>query len=388
MINNVLIKTTPATAIDCSHIEKVTGISIDSAEPENTTTRYLISVDGGKWRRYDGGVWSFANEQDITADSVLAEGNTKAELTALTYSSLTAFSGKKIDVAVAMSVANLAELPSITKFELLGKNSQIKKDIVLSEVISLGDESVGITGIDVTKSENSGGAVDVYASLQDDSDEWSDYVRYDKIHGKAKAVRFKVDMEVDKPGVSTAFLKNIKISHWNSSKAAAIEGKSVLITKTVSLDDKISRAHAVIRHPRFKDTEFIVSVIFGDSVSSKVVPFISTYERENDVEDEYELVITGEDTSKTAALKVEMIQKSGTVTDEHLGTGNGKQQSFKLAHHARPETLRVEGSKDWQFKEKTDTLLVTAANGNDIRVSYDWIAETPYLTALACIFNS
>ena len=56
MIGNVLIKTTAATAIDCTYIERVTGIEIDSAEPENTLTRYLISIDGGKWRKYNGGL--------------------------------------------------------------------------------------------------------------------------------------------------------------------------------------------------------------------------------------------------------------------------------------------------------------------------------------------
>ena len=87
-------------------------------------------------------------------------------------------------------------------------------------------------------------------------------------------------------------------------------------------------------------------------------------------------------------LKIEIIQKSGTVTEELLGTGTGKQQAFKLAHHARPETLQVVGSNEWEFKEKTDTLLVTAKSGDDIYVSYDWIAKTTNLTALACVFNS
>lgn len=388
MIGNVLIKTTPATAIDCSHIEKVTGIAIDSAEPENTQTRYLISVDGGKWRKCNGGSWSFANEQELTAESVLQEGNTKAELTALTYASLTAFGGKIIDVAIAMSVDSLAELPSISKFELLGKNAQIKKDIAFSEVFKLGQESVGITGIDVSKSESGGGAVEVYASIQNDADEWSDFIRYDKISGKAKAVRFKAELEVDKPGISTAILNNVKIHHWKSGKSAAIEGKSVLISKPVTLDSSINRVHALIRHPEVKDTEFVVSVIFGNSTTSKNLSLISSYKRNDEIEDEYEFVATDGDTSETAVLKIEINQKSGTVTDELLGTGNGKQQAFKLAHHARPETLQVTGSTDWDFKENTDTLLVTARNGDEIFVSYDWIAETTYLTALACMFNS
>lgn len=299
MIGNVLIKTTSATAIDCSHIETVTGIVIDSSEPENTQTRYLISVDGGKWRKCAGTSWTFADEQELTADSVLSEGNTKAELMALTENELTAFGGKTIDVAVAMQIGNNADLPSINKFELTGENSQIKKDIFYSNVFILGNEAVGITDIDVSKRESSGGAVELYASVQNDANEWSDYIRYDKITGKAKAIRFKTEIEVDKPGISTAILDNVKIQHWQSSKAATIEGKGVLVTKPITLENEVNRAHAILRHPNIKDTEFKVFVIFGDSESIKEIPHISTYERNGEVEEDFELFITDDDTSKT-----------------------------------------------------------------------------------------
>ena len=388
MIGNALIKTTAATAIDCSHIEKVTGILIDSSEPADTQTRYLISIDGGKWRKYTGTSWIFATEQDLTAESVLAEGNTKSELTALTENELTAFGGKIIDVAVAMQIGNNADLPSVNKFELTGENSQIKKDIFYSDIFTLSDDAVGITDIDISKHENNGGAVELYAALQNDANEWSDYVRYDKIAGKAKAIRFKAEIEVDKPGISTAVLNNVKLQHWQSSKAATIEGKGVLVTKPVTLENEVNRAHAILRHPNVKDTEFKVYVIFGNSESVKEIPHVSTYERNGEIEEDFELFITDDDTSKTVTLKVEIIQNSGKVTDKFLGVGTGKQQAFKLEHHAKQETIQIVGSSEWTFKEKTDTLLVTAKTGDEIYISYDWIAQTTNLTALACIFNS
>lgn len=361
MIENVLIKTTPATSIDCSHIEKIISIAIDSAEPDNTQTRYLLSVDGGKWRKYNNSAWTFADVQDLTADSVLEEGNTKVELTALPETALTAFAGK---------------------------NSQIKKEIILSDVIKLGDESVEITGVDVAKNESSGGAVEVYASVQNNSGEWSDYIVSDKVLGKGKAIRFKAEVEVDKPNISTANLSTVKVHHWQSNKSAAIEGKSVLVTKPITFDNNVNRAHAILRHPKAEDTEFKVYVILGESEGFQEMLHIATYDRGNEIEEDYEFVSVDSATSKTVTLKVEIIQNSGTVTEELLGVGNGKQQAFKLAHHARPETLEVTGGDEWQLKEKTDTLLVTAKNDKEIYVSYDWIAKTTYLTALACIFNA
>lgn len=388
MIGNVLIKTTAATAIDCTHIERVTGIEIDSAEPENTVTRYLISIDGGKWRKYNDGVWTFVTEQDLTAESVLAEGNTKEELTALNETALAPVAGTVIDVAVAMKIEGNAELPSVKEFKFNGRNAQIKKDIIYSNVIELGKEAVGITGIDVAKSESSGGAVDVLASVKNDANEWSDYTAYNKVSGKAKAIRFKAEVEADRPSISTAILNNVKVHHWENAKAAAIEGKSVLVTKPVTFENDVNRAHAIIRHPDIRDTEFTVSVILGNSKTFETMTRLSTRERNGEIEEDFEYVATDSTTAKTVTLKVEINQKTGTVTDAVLGTGTGKQQSFKLPHHARPETLQISGSDDWVYKEKTDTLLVTARSGTEIKVSYDWIGKTNYLTALACIFNS
>ena len=388
MIGNVLIKTTAATAIDCTHIERVTGIKIDSVEPENTVTRYLISIDGGKWRKYNGGAWTFTTEQDLTAESVLAEGNTKEELIALNETALTVIAGTVVDVAVAMKIEGNAELPSVAEFKFNGRNAQIKKDIIYSNVIELGKEAVGITGIEVAKSESSSGAVEVLASVKNDADEWSDYVNYNKINGKAKAIRFKAEVEADRPGISTAILNNVKIHHWENAKTAATEGKSVLVSKPISLENDVNRAHAIIRHPAVKDTEFKVSIILGASKNFADMTCIATRERGSEIEEEYEYAATDSTTSKIVTLKIEIIQNSGTVEDVVLGTGTGKQQAFKLEHHARPETLQVSDSDDWIYKEKTDTLLVTARSGNEIKVSYEWIGKTNYLTALACIFNS
>ena len=387
MLKNVLIKTTAATAIDCTHIAKVTGIAIDFTEPSGSTTRFLLSVDGGKWRKYSNGVWSFATEQDLTADSVLDEGNTKDELSALTETELTAFAGKIIDVAVAIKIEDETNLPSLNTFIINGSNTRIDKNIIFSDVLKLGEESVGIAEIDVNKTESSGGAINLYASVQKDTGEWSDYVDYEDIVKNGKAIRFKAEVEANRPGISTAMLTDVKIKHWEDSRTNSTEGKSVLITKPITLDSAVNRAHAIIKHPKINDTQFNMSIIFGTSNDFKDMSKTTSREKNNEVIEDYEYIAT-DTTSNIATLKVEINQQSGTVENEVLGSGTGKQQAFKLAHHARPETLQVSGSTNWTYKEKTDTLLVTANSGNAISVSYDWIGKSNYLTALACVFNS
>ena len=387
MIRNALIQTTNATMLDCTHFETITGIEIESAEPANTTTRYLMRISGEKWRAFKEGAWAFASSRDLTADIVLNEGNTKAELLALTSTELAIFAGKKIEVAVAHSIDSGNDYPSVSKIKFNGVNSQIKKDYIYSKVIKLSDNAVGITGIDTVQTTRNGGAVTVYASVKDDAGEWSDYTAYDNALSSGSAIRFKAEIEVDKPGISVAQLENVTIQHLTDSKSSSVEGKSVLVTKPIVLADEVSRAHALIRHPVAEDTDFSVSIVFGTSDNFLNMTKTSTREKNGIVEEDYEYIVTDDTKSNTVMLKAEIDQQKGTVTGEVLGSGTGRQQVYKLAHNARPETIEVTGSTSWTYKEKTKTLFVTAESGNEVSISYDWIAETSYLTALACVFN-
>ena len=370
MIKNALIQTTNATMLDCTHFETITGIEIESAEPANTTTRYLMRISGEKWRAFKEGVWTFASSRDLTADIVIAEGNTKAELLALTSTELAIFAGKKIEVAVAHRIDSGTDLPSISKFRFNGANSQIKKDFIYSNVIKLADDAVGITD-------------------KDDAGDWSEYKTCDRISSSGSAIRFKVEVEIDKPGISVAELESVKVQHLTDSKSSNIEGKSVFVTKPIVLDDEVNRAHALIRHSATKDTDFNMSIVFGTSDDFKNMNCTLKREKNGIVEEDYEYIVTDDTKSNTVMLKVEIDQKQGTITDKVLGTGTGKQQIFKLEHNARPESIQIttDNESTYYYKPKTKTLFVTAKSGDEISISYDWIAETSYLTAFACVFN-
>ncbi len=88
-----------------------------------------------------------------------------------------------------------------------------------------------------------------------------------------------------------------------------------------------------------------------------------------------------------------MIQKKGTVTGEAVGTGSGALQSYELDHKAKIETLVIKAAgsplaqADWTYKDKTNTLFVTAPQGAAITADYDWAADPVYLDNFACIWN-
>jgi hypothetical protein len=110
----------------------------------------------------------------------------------------------------------------------------------------------------------------------------------------------------------------------------------------------------------------------------------------NLVDDQFDYIATnaGDPTGSVGTLRIEIKQNKGTVRDEVLGTGTGSLQAFVLAHHAKPETISVTpAGAEWTYREKTDTILVTAAAGAEIKASYDWAARTNYIESIGCIFN-
>ena len=107
------------------------------------------------------------------------------------------------------------------------------------------------------------------------------------------------------------------------------------------------------------------------------------------VDDQFDYVAGENDPQgSVGTVRVSLIQKTGKEKDVALGTGNGKAQSFKLAHHAKYETIDVKpDGATWKFKDNTDVLTVTAKEGEAISVSYNWAARPNYLESIACIFN-
>ena len=103
MARTALITTTTASQIDCTNAQSENAISITATVPDGCDIRYAFKY-AENWQRYNtsSAAWENLTTQGITAASLLSEGNTQAELTALDSSKLAAFAGKKVDVAIAM----------------------------------------------------------------------------------------------------------------------------------------------------------------------------------------------------------------------------------------------------------------------------------------------
>jgi hypothetical protein len=117
----------------------------------------------------------------------------------------------------------------------------------------------------------------------------------------------------------------------------------------------------------------------------------SYFDRKDDtlISEQFDYEAKGDSpTGSVGTVRVTMIQLEGKETDVTLGTGTGKAVSYKLAHHARVGKIQVSpANAKWQYKENTDYLTVTAAEGAEVKVTYEWVARPLALDSLIAVFD-
>lgn len=482
MAKTALVLTTTASQIDCSQMSAITGLAIVSTEPANTTTKYAIKTAAGTWKKWNttSSAWENVATQALTADSVLSEGNTRAELLAVPVASLQWLAGSKIDTGVAFSMTDAAtEPPSLTSITINGTTgATVYEKIITSDSIALAsaDAAVDILDIQVEKTEVAGGTVAVLASIQGNDNAWSTFKSYDSYvttpATKAKAIKLQAVLTAPTINVSQAALASVSVKHRTDNVAVFAEGTGSCVTKTYNFIREMQRAHLMVKRPVVPDTEVkayislrpkpvsVTQEVLGvgdgtqhtytlkhptnvaahtfalyfngtkqtagfafSSTDGKVTctapigasvtsdydynwlpeqfvamvydaqyPDALNSEMVNDQFD-YVAVATSDPRGSVSAIRIDLIQKKGTVTAEAVGTGSGALQSYQLDHKAKIETLVIKAAgsplaqENWTYKDKTNTLFVTAANGAAITADYDWAADPVYLDNFACVWN-
>ena len=468
-----LMTTTDANHISTSDIPTLTGFEVKETCPSGTATRYVVKATDGNWQKYSGTAWADVATQELTAASVMSEGNTAAELNAIAAAGMTGFTGKAIDVAAALQTDG-DTMPTIESFAVKGESgSKVTTkttDTVAFDTTSDEGDPTDIISINVEKTEVDGGKVQVLASIKDATGTWSNYADIDTYitspATKAAGIKFRVVQTVDSIGKSTSAVQSITIKHGMNSFTALAEGTCTCISKTYDFKNTMSRAHLMVEHPEVADTEVkayvalrakpnyvtseVLGVGTGKSQTAKLAhtdgiashDFVRYFDDTKQTADKYSFsptdgkvtftadegvavtcdyiygwksevwtpmthdkefyetktglmndqfdYVAGENdpSGSTGAFRVDITQLTGKEKDVTLGTGTGKLQVFQLPHHAKGETITVQPeTATWRFKDNSDKLLITAKEGENIVVSYEWAARTNYLESMVCIFN-
>lgn len=350
-------------ALDCTPLSTISGFTISGTVPTGCDVRTLFSVDAGAtWNKLTiasgAATFTATTTQAITADSVIAEGNTIAELQTVT--SCAEMAGKTVYVAVAMQSSG----DSVPTFGIKA-NGLIGTDVTTKTVESpeytLASSNVEIIKATVDSATADGGSVTVQASLYttttttgDDgtattTGTWSDYQAITAIKTqKAAKIKFKATYTATVIGTSTATLASVTVLHKSSD--ASVSGLTAnIISDTKNLNMDVRYIRATLVHEKLKDADIEAYVAFRDATKTR------------------ERILIGTGTGEKQTLTLGVAGTSGTVTAD-TGIDLNKLVIY----------LGNTATSDYETNLKTNQVTITADAGTNIYASYTygWNTET------------
>lgn len=314
-------------------VSSVDGFTITGTQPAGTDRRAVFKVDGSCYKLTvaDGvGTPSAVASEDI--DTILADGNTMAELSTVT--SIPAWVGKAVYPIFALyagSDVSESDFPTLKVDVSYTSNADQYVRTETSQEIDLPSDSV-IVSATADSTTSDGNTVEVTASLYKNG-AWGEYTALENILNEtASKVRFKAVFTVQAIGVGSCELHSVRIgSRSGSSKTSATD--SVIITNTQNLGMAAKYIRASVVHDGLKDAEITGSVSFrGEPLTRELY---------------------------------------------NLGTATGGLQTFSLPDaDIIPNTIQIlAGSSrvySFDYNTETKTITLTASAGKEVFVSYQY----------------
>ncbi|MGL6014987.1 MAG: hypothetical protein ACRCZU_02670, partial [Selenomonadaceae bacterium] len=309
---------TPAAATKTGTIVIGTGTVVNSVP-----TWYKLTITSGV------AALTAVTTQNITAASVLSEGNTVSELS--TATSITPFAGKTIFAAIALSANSSAtEQPTIgVKISGLSNQDQYTKT-EYSQEYDISGYDVYNTNLSATVAN--GGSIVVEASIYTGGT-WSDYMAVSALKGKSgDKLKFRITYTATTLGTSTAQLNYLYI-YLRTNTSVTLGTNADLITKTQGFSTGMMYARLLIKHNRMKDAGVKAYVSFGDETNSR--------------------------------------------KNLQIATGTGNPQTVTLADaNVDFSTLTLYGNTtriiDFDFNTTANTVTFTATSGATVFANYDY----------------
>ncbi len=336
---NGLIKTTSVTKISTAEWLAVTGIAVTAIIPSGTSLKLALRTAGGEWKKRSGGAWASLSTQALTAESLLSEGNTKAEIEALDSAALAWLVDTEIEIALALSTGDTADSPQVESIVISGTTAEDQYAKVVESLplmLSGNGEPVEILGIDSLKSVTANGTVTLECSLMESGVKWSEFGALSEAPGKfAVAIKLRATLAVTViGGADSATITSVKLVHRIDNVAVFGEGVGQIVTRTYEFLHDMGRCHLMCKRPIVKDASLRAYV----------------------------------------ALRSKPIQ----VTNELLGAGTGAPATYTVAHPEglAPHTMVVRVNGDftgvYNLNSATGKVTMTAPAGAEIRADYQY----------------
>ncbi|MCI7266181.1 MAG: hypothetical protein MR545_02975, partial [Veillonellaceae bacterium] len=239
---------------------RVTGFNIAGIEPANTSRHVAFKVDD-VWNKLtiSSGTASLTalETQEITADSLIAEGNTVAELQSVT--DCTPFVGKLVYPAVALYADSSAEvMPTfgMTVNALIDTTVNVYSFTDYSQEYAISDgDDVSIISLVAETELKGNGKVDITARIKSNG-EWSEYMSLNAVQMKqASAIQLKAVYTVQNTdGSDSAKITGVVIK-YNTAGAVTSNSTTEIVTVTQKFTNDLTYVHAYCKHKELIDAK-------------------------------------------------------------------------------------------------------------------------------------
>ena len=251
------------TALNFTNNNVVNMIDIAGSEPADTKRRFAFKI-GDKYVKLDtdGTAVNLAT-QAITVNSVLTEGNTAAELTALT--NIPAFVGKMVYPVVALYAPHTANvMPSAGISVRAGVNTAQYTKTEYSQEYHLSDSPVFVVSALADVATTGGAKVDVTARIKSDGS-WGNYMALADVGMKrATDIQFRANYSVTTlDGSDTAKLNAATVT-YTSGTAIANGVTTDIVTTTQHFTNNLSYVYALVKHKDLMDAKIKAFVSLRD----------------------------------------------------------------------------------------------------------------------------
>ena len=279
-----LVKDKEANKLDLRYADEVTGITVTTIRADTSTllnscdVRFVFNTGTGWFRLESDGTADSDIEQTLTIYSVLDEGNTISELSALT--DVPAFENSELQYAIAMKAANIQNVNPRVKFGVECKtNTQQLVLEVLSPEYSY-DSNIIITDITADSYIEGGGSLVIEGRYYRETESVSGYTDWMSLPSMtgvtASKLQYRVTASVADLTQSLAQLNSIKAEYNEGSIIAASSGVSSIITKTEDWRVNLKGSRVLVRHSAPGMSTIKSYVTFRDKVNKVSGELIGT----------------------------------------------------------------------------------------------------------------
>lgn len=328
----------------------ITGITTEGIQPANTSRHVAFKVDDA-WKKLtigNGGAATLTDlaTQNITAASLISEGNTAAELANVT--SVPGFVGKLVYPAVALFAGESATVMPTFGMTIEGEidttiNTYTYTDYSQEYVLSA-EADVPIVSCVADTTTTGNGSVDITARIRQ-GDTWSEYMSLEAVHMKeANAIQLKAVYNVQTTsGADSCTIDKVTIT-YNTAGAIVSDATTEIVTVTQEFTNDLTYVHTYAKHEALNDAEIKAFCSLRKTPQKRTMYQIG---------------------NGTGANRVYQLQNSGVNQDTLM--------------------IYVDGNivQDFSYNTETSQVSLTAPNGSVVSASYeygwessDWIEMT------------